>query len=195
LDAELAGGEIEIRGGELCDLDALVSIMLACKRSQRPWARANWSPPVAAVERRLWQARLCDPRTQVAVATTGATRVGCISLWPARTETRRDRGVPYLAYLSGPFVDPEWWGEGIGTDLHEEALAVMTRSGYRRGELLVEAGNRRGRRFLERNGWHRVDEPLRRTPLALVSYARALPEPELARFTRSRMRPRRRTRA
>ena len=66
---------------------------------------------------------------------------------------------PQLAYLSGPIVDPEWWGEGIGEALLEETIAVLEQLRFVRVGVAVPAGNRRGRGFLERAGWEETPAP------------------------------------
>jgi RimJ/RimL family protein N-acetyltransferase len=153
---------VSIRGADERDLDALVSIWIACVRSRLAWTRETWPAPAAAA-RRLWWEQLHDERVWVAVADSGLTRVGCVTFRPGGSD-------PRLAYLAGPLVDPEWWGEGIGSALHSEALTVMAAKGYQRAELLVEAGDRRARAFLEHQGWRRLDEFEQRSAMTLLHY-------------------------
>jgi GNAT superfamily N-acetyltransferase len=47
------------------------------------------------------------------------------------------------------------WGKGIGSGLHDAALAVLSEAGYRDAGLWVIAGNDRARRLYERRGWVR----------------------------------------
>ena len=93
-----------------------------------------------------------------------------MAAWPAPTLQGR---APKVAYLRGPVVDPEWWGEGIGTALLEESLAVLARLRFARAEMAIPAGNRRARRFLERRGWQ-FEQPSRRSPMAIVLCGRDL---------------------
>jgi GNAT superfamily N-acetyltransferase len=104
------------------------------------------------------------------VAQSGFTCVGAAAAWPAPTLEGR---APKLAYVVGPLVDPEWWGEGIGRALLEEAVAVLVALKFARAELAIPAGNLRGRRFLERHGWQ-PEPPARRGPMVLLTYGRAL---------------------
>jgi GNAT superfamily N-acetyltransferase len=164
-----AAGQAVVRAAARRDLDALVSIALACQRARRPWAGRAWPAPAAVAERTLWWERLRDPRTWVGVAEAGLTRIGCASFWPAP-----DGDDPRLAYLAGPLVDPEWWGEGIGAALHRAAVGALERRGFRRVEQVVEAGDRRTRGFLEHEGWRRLDDDPQRSTMTLLSYARTL---------------------
>jgi GNAT superfamily N-acetyltransferase len=160
---------IQIRTAVAGDLDGLVAMSLACARSQIAWAGADWLPPAAVAERRLWWERLRDERAWVGVVVSAFTCVGCTSAWPAPGVRGRRGG---LAYLAGPLVDPDWWGEGIGSTLLDESIAVLARLGFVRAELAVQAGNRRARRFLENRGWGLAEQGPGRSPMAMVFYGR-----------------------
>jgi GNAT superfamily N-acetyltransferase len=162
---------IELRAGAAGDLDGVVAVSLACARSQVHWARGDWIPPEIVTERQVWWDRLRDERTWVGVALAGFTRVGCICAWPA---SRRGGGGPRLAYLAGPLVDPDWWREGIGRALLEDALGVLRGRGFARVEIALQSGNRHGRRFLEHHGWELGETTRRPSSMAIVVYGRAL---------------------
>ena len=51
------------------------------------------------------------------------------------------------------YVRPSAWGSGVGTDLHDEAVAVLRRDGSDAASLWVLADNARARDFYERRGW------------------------------------------
>ena len=173
-------GVVEVRAARLSrDLHAVVSLALACRRAQLAWAGGRWVPPHPVAERRLWAERLDDEASRVAVATSGASAVGVVCCW------RRSAEPDGPGMVAGPYVDPEWWGNGIGSDLHDEALSALVRLGCRRAEGVVENGNRRARRFLERHGWRPLEKPGGGAE-ALVTYARSLPERRMPRFSRTR---------
>jgi GNAT superfamily N-acetyltransferase len=163
---------IEIRPARPRDLDALVALSLAVARARKDWAGINWSPSAVAAERRLWWNRLKDDHAWVGVAVAGVSRVGCTAVWASRGGSD-----PRLAYLVGPLVDPDWWGEGIGTTLYDTALDALAGRGFRRVEMAVEAGNRPARDFLERRGWERAELLPARSPMALVAYVHTLGSP------------------
>jgi GNAT superfamily N-acetyltransferase len=157
---------VEVRAAEPEELGALVAVALTAARSDLAWAGKDWISPDPVLVRQLWWDRLRDERTWVAAAVSGFTHVGAATAWPAPTLQGR---APKLAYLIGPIVDPEWWGEGIGTALLEQSLAVLAQLRFARAEVAIPAGNRRGRRFLERRGWQ-AERPRRRSPMAIVTY-------------------------
>jgi GNAT superfamily N-acetyltransferase len=174
VEALSTAAEVEVREAGARDLDALVALSLAVRRTAIAWAGADWSPTALIAERMIWWDRLRDPQTWTAVATAGPTRVGAIALTRAgRGSSSGLRGAP-VAYLAGPLVDPEWWHEGLGSRLVEKAESVAAALGFARAELFVEMGNGRGRHFLERHGWRRQDEGARRSPMALALYAREM---------------------
>jgi ribosomal protein S18 acetylase RimI-like enzyme len=53
-------------------------------------------------------------------------------------------------------VDPESWGAGVGSALHNLALRGMAEHGLQAARLTVPEGNIRAQRFYERNGWRRT---------------------------------------
>ncbi|HTZ07709.1 MAG TPA: GNAT family N-acetyltransferase [Acidimicrobiales bacterium] len=51
------------------------------------------------------------------------------------------------------YVDPGWWGRGVGRGLVAGARAALARAGAARGLLWVLAGNTRAGRFYRADGW------------------------------------------
>ena len=54
-------------------------------------------------------------------------------------------------------VDPEQWGTGLGTALHNAAMDKLRTHGFDRAVLWVHPGNERARRFYESRGWQSDD--------------------------------------
>lgn len=58
------------------------------------------------------------------------------------------------------YVHPDHWGEGHGFDLLKAGESSLVAKGHDRALLWVLAGNERGRRFYERQGWQ-LGKPIR----------------------------------
>jgi predicted N-acetyltransferase YhbS len=54
------------------------------------------------------------------------------------------------------YVDPRWWRQGIGSALHDGALAVAADRGARSINLWVLEENLPARAMYERRGWRRL---------------------------------------
>ena len=90
---------------------------------------------------------------------------------------RRGAGEPIAgrAHLSGLFVLPARWAEGIGSTLLVAALVEMRSRGYREAQLFTAAANRRSAIFYERRGWRATAiNTARHDDLWLASYERSL---------------------
>jgi GNAT superfamily N-acetyltransferase len=94
---------------------------------ERPWGRAAYF--VA-----------CD-------AAPGHMVVGTVAAVPDPNESAR-------GHLQALYVDPGYWGRGIGRALHDRALDHLRNSGFRVAVLWVLADNVRARTMFERWGWH-----------------------------------------
>lgn len=60
---------------------------------------------------------------------------------------------PDTAELSGLYVDPDRWGQGVGGELLERALALLQRDGCKAATLWVLSANETARRFYQRRSW------------------------------------------
>ena len=68
------------------------------------------------------------------------------------------------------------WGTGLAQTAHDAVLDRMQSRGVQRAWLRVFTGNRRGRRFYEKLGWH---------PTGARTHSRFPPYPELLRYERA----------
>lgn len=96
------------------------------------------------------------PATLVALA-QGAIR-GFATVAPARDSDRADHGE-----LCALYVDPDWWGHGMGAALIAAARQRLFAQGFRCASLWLLAGNARAERFYRKDGWQpdghrRVDQ-------------------------------------
>jgi GNAT superfamily N-acetyltransferase len=55
------------------------------------------------------------------------------------------------------YVQPDWWGKGVGQALLDKAEALLGET-CDEAELTVLVGNSRARRFYERNGWRFAEQ-------------------------------------
>jgi GNAT superfamily N-acetyltransferase len=92
-----------------------------------------------------WQRILFQSRGRVLVADDDGTIVGFCSVGPALDH---DWGEVFAIY-----VDPERWGQGVGTDLLAAGEQELAEAGFTRALLWVLEGNERARGFYERQGW------------------------------------------
>ena len=79
----------------------------------------------------------------------------------ATTMPARDSDVPEHGELCALYVDPEWWGRGVGAALIAAARVRLVEQGFRSAVLWLLAGNTRADRFYRIDGW--APDGLRRT--------------------------------
>lgn len=87
-----------------------------------------------------------DPVTIVAVGDGGICGF-------ATTSPARDLDVPDDGELCALYVDPEWWGRGVGRALLAAARLRLFEMGFRSAVLWLLAGNARADRFYRMDGW------------------------------------------
>jgi GNAT superfamily N-acetyltransferase len=71
----------------------------------------------------------------------------------ATTSPARDSDVPEHGELCALYVDPEWWGRGIGAALISAARDRLLDQGFRNAVLWLLDGNARAERFYRIDGW------------------------------------------
>jgi GNAT superfamily N-acetyltransferase len=135
------------------DAERLASLSRLAKLSYRDWARPGWEPPSVTAERAGWERRLIDPAGWALIASGSNAALGTIHFTDARAEYGEGEAIGGRAHLSGLFVLPARWDEGIGSVLLEKAVAEMRSRDYQKAQLFTAAANRRSRVFYERRGW------------------------------------------
>jgi GNAT superfamily N-acetyltransferase len=103
---------------------------------------------------RAWREilRAPRPRTSTLLAVVETNVLGFASLGPARDLEDGDgrAGELYAIYLAPPV-----WSRGVGTQLHDAAVARLVVHGFDRAILWLLDGNERASRFYRRHGWTR----------------------------------------
>jgi len=90
-----------------------------------------------------------DPRKPATiVATEGDVIFGFVT-----TGIARDPDVQGSGEVLALYVDPDRWGQGVGSALLAAARARMLDLGFRSAVLWVLAGNTRAERFYQAGGW------------------------------------------
>jgi GNAT superfamily N-acetyltransferase len=87
-----------------------------------------------------------------APATMVATDGGMICGF-ATTAAARDSDLAEYGELFALYVDPEWWGRGVGVSLISAARERLRELGFRNAALWLLAGNVRAERFYGLDGW------------------------------------------
>lgn len=112
-----------------------------------PPARLVELTPAAGLER--WRRVLEErpPGAALLVLEEAGRLLGTAGAGPNRGEEER------VGELYSLYVDPEHWGRGLGTRLHDGALTHLAREGWSEAILWVLEGNTGAQRFYERLGW------------------------------------------
>jgi GNAT superfamily N-acetyltransferase len=87
----------------------------------------------------------------------------------ATTAPSREPDLPGPGELWALYVDPDYWGRGIGAALMSAARARLSGLGFRNAMLWVLAGNVRAERFYRKDGW--APDGARRTDTGAASHS------------------------
>jgi GNAT superfamily N-acetyltransferase len=111
----------------------------------------------------LWRDALADKQIDAYVAEVNGEPIGSVSV--------NDE------WLRTLYVLPSHWSRGIGSDLHDHALARIRERGATRARLWTLEENWPARRFYEKRGWQLTEEtrvvPFPPNPID-VQYAKEL---------------------
>lgn len=126
-----------------------VDILLAIQRTASVDGFAKVFPPdrypyPSDDVRELWRGALVEPSVDVYVAELRGDAVGTVAVDDE--------------WLRSLYVAPGHQGTGVGSALHDHALARMRERGAKQAKLWTLEGNKRGRRFYEKRGWKLTGE-------------------------------------
>jgi GNAT superfamily N-acetyltransferase len=99
-----------------------------------------------------WRELLCDPAEEL--GETAAFVIGA----PGKIEgVAVSRRCGPIGSLERVYVDPDHWGLGHGSRLHDAAVEWLAEAGCTRAELWTLERNALSRRWYERRGWQLID--------------------------------------
>ena len=86
---------------------------------------------------------------EIHVAEVGGAVVGWLTCGPSR-----DDGAPaHVGELHGIYVDPDFWGVGVGLALMDLCIEELRAKGFSSATLWVLTDNHAARAWYERRGW------------------------------------------
>jgi GNAT superfamily N-acetyltransferase len=141
------------------DAERVASVQLEGFESYRSFAPPDWDPPDPRDELDHMRERLGEPDAWCLMAEEDGELAGHVAFMPAHTHGSSPSDEPGLAHLWQLFVRERWWGTGLATALHAEAVREAAARGFTAMRLYTPAGQARARRFYEREGWTSAGEP------------------------------------
>ncbi|MBK5268455.1 MAG: GNAT family N-acetyltransferase [Acidimicrobiia bacterium] len=142
---------VEIRSAVVADLEAIT--VVHCQAALVGFAEIfppAATKPTPASLRPRWHELVTDPVASVFVAETTSV-VGCVVV-------REEPTVPSGVLLDRLYVHPDWWGNGIGSLLHDVAIDTAAALGHDAINLWVLESNQWAKGMYERRGWRRVPD-------------------------------------
>jgi GNAT superfamily N-acetyltransferase len=141
-----------LRPATVDDAEQLARVAIDGFEVYRDFAPPDWEPPPVEDEITLLGDLLVDESTWCRLAEVDGRVVGQVTFLPAaRSSMPVDQ--PGLAHLRNLFVDREYWGSGLATELHGAAIVAARERGFSQMRLFTPAEQARARRFYEREGW------------------------------------------
>jgi predicted N-acetyltransferase YhbS len=164
-----------LRPGQPRDAELMASLLREGFEGYRSFAPPGWEPPDPQEELERIRDYLDSPEVWALIAERDGEAAGHVAIMPATLHSQPS-DEPGLAHFWQLFVRPAWWGSGLATELHGEAVREAAARGFTAMRLYTPAAQRRARRFYEREGWTVAGE----TPdppnfgMPLVEYRRAI---------------------
>jgi GNAT superfamily N-acetyltransferase len=157
------------------DAPQVASVQFEGFEGYRSFAPPGWEPPDPREELERARERLGDPEVWCLLAEEDGEAAGHVAFMPARIHANPS-DEPGLAHFWQLFVREPWWGSGLATTLHAEAVREAAARGFTAMRLFTPAGQARARRFYEREGWTAAAEPSDAPEfgMPLVEYRRAI---------------------
>jgi GNAT superfamily N-acetyltransferase len=141
------------------DAERVASVQHEGFEGYRAFAPPGWEPPDPYDELERSKEHLGDPESWCLIAEQDGELAGHVAFMPANAHGSTPSDEPGLAHLWQLFVREPWWGTGLATALHAEAVREAAARGFTAMRLFTPAGQARARRFYEREGWAAAGEP------------------------------------
>jgi len=139
------------------------------------FAPAGWQPPNTNTQAESLERSIVEQGFWGEAAFQDALLAGHAAFIPAARRWLRPELDATVAHLLHLFVIPEYWGSGLATQLTAHAISAAYARGHTSMCLFVAEGQRRARRFYEREGFTAVGEPFEfGLGLPAIEYRRAL---------------------
>ena len=131
---------LRIRDATRDDAETLLQIheAAAVARFSNVFPQERYPFPTDAVRTR-WRAFFDEPDHRALVADVDGHPTGMAAILPG--------------WLDALYVLPDEWGKGVGSRLHDEAVALLRSFGGEEARLWVLELNENARGFYERRGW------------------------------------------
>lgn len=141
----------------------------------RSFAPPGWEPPDPQAELKRLRGFLGDDEVWCLVAEEQGEMAGHVAIMPSRIHPHPSDD-DSMAHFWQLFVRERWWGSGLATALHAEAVREAGARGFTTMRLFTPAAQARARRFYEREGWTPAGEPFDDLDfgMPLVEYRRAI---------------------
>ena len=134
-----------LRAAVAGDAAALAEITVAAEATYGDWSVQGWMRRRAGFDEMHWGDLLAQEHRWTWVAVVDERVAGLVSVRPG---DEPDAG--HVGYL---FVDPGYWGRGVGRALLGAAVDEIRARGLARATLRVPVRNERARDLYERNGF------------------------------------------
>ena len=149
---------VAIRAATPDDAEAMDALAVAGIATYRDFAPPGWTAPAAGDVTRLRAWLESEDAFALIAEDDDGAQAGHVMFVPA-IRARVPSDDPALAHLGQLFLRPDHWGTGLAAVLLRRATAEAARRGFTAMRLFSAAGQRRARRFYEREGWSVAGAP------------------------------------
>ena len=157
------------------DVEGITTVLAESFAGYRSFAPPGWRPPDPQAELKRFRAFLGSRDVWCLLAEEDDEIAGHVAIMPSRIHPHPSDD-DAMAHFWQLFVREPWWGSGLATALHAEAVREAGVRGFTSMRLFTPAAHARARRFYEREGWTPAGAPFDDLDfgMPLVEYRRAI---------------------